>query len=117
MNNGYMNQTGTPLYSGGMMTPNQATAPNNYSQQIPYIENILESAIKIKAKIYATFPGSEAWRDRVFDGVIEGAGRDHVVISDPVTGEFHLIPSIYVDYVSFEENILAIIQQLMQKYR
>ena len=52
-----------------------------------------------------TFPGSNEWRDKVFDGVLEGAGRDHLVLSDPQTGNWLVLPNIYVDYVEFEESI------------
>ena len=37
--------------------------------------------------------------------VIEQAGRDHLIISDPSTGKWYLILMIYLDYVEFEEKV------------
>ena len=36
---------------------------------------------------YFTYTDSNEWRDRVYKGVIEAAGRDHLIISDPKTGK------------------------------
>ena len=42
---------------------------------------------------------------RYFKGVIEAAGRDHVILSDPQTGQRYLIPMVYVDFITFSEPI------------
>ena len=52
-----------------------------------------------------TFPGSNEWRDKSFSGILEAAGRDHVVLHDTATGKWFLLPNIYVDYIEFDENI------------
>ena len=70
-----------------------------------YIENILRLNIGKKAKLHVTVPGSEKWQDRVFEGIIEQAGRDHVIMSNPSTGEWYLVLMIYLDFVTFEEPI------------
>ena len=46
--------------------------------------------------IYMTFPDAGEWKDRIFTGVIEQAARDHFVISDPKTGKWYLLLSIYL---------------------
>jgi len=56
-------------------------------------------------KLYASFPGSAMWQDKIFEGIIENSGKDYIVISDPSTGEWNLILFIYVNYISFLENI------------
>ena len=38
-------------------------------------------------------------------GIIEAAGRDHLILSDPQTGERILLPMVYLDYVTFSEEI------------
>lgn len=43
--------------------------------------------------------------EQVFTGVIEAAGRDHIIISDPETGERYLLLMVYLNYVVFEEEI------------
>lgn len=70
-----------------------------------YIENILRLNKGKKAKVFASFPDSNEWRDRIYDGIIEQAGKDHLVMSSPSTGDWYLIPMIYVNWVEFEEKI------------
>ena len=70
-----------------------------------YIENILRLNKGKKAKVFAAFPDSNDWRDRIFDGIIEEAGKDHLIMSSPSTGDWYLIPLIYVNWVEFEEKL------------
>ena len=70
-----------------------------------YIENILKLNKGKKAKFYVTIPGSKDWRDKAFEGIIEQAGRDNVIISNPKNGEWYLILMVYLDYIIFEEKI------------
>ena len=110
MNNNYNNAIfpGSPLYSGNTQVPNQQSVPP-YSYDLPmeqsYIENILRLNKGKKAKLHITVPGSIEWQDRVFEGIIEQAGKDHVIVSNPKTGEWDLILIIYLDFVTFEEPI------------
>lgn len=111
MNNYYPN----PMYPGAPMpsgTPNQQQAPTA-EQSVPgmfpveqsFIENILRLNKGKVATFYMSFPDSVEWRDRAFNGVIEAAGRDHIIISNPNTGMWHLLRMIYLDYVDFDEPI------------
>ena len=70
-----------------------------------YIENILRLNKGKKVKAYVSFPDSTEWRNKIFDGIIEEAGRDHLIISNPSTGEWDLILMIYLNYVTFDEKI------------
>lgn len=70
-----------------------------------YIENILRHNKGKRAKLYVSFPDSVEWRDKIYDGIIEQAGRDHIILSDPQTGKWYLILMIYLNYVEFEERI------------
>ncbi|WP_100009831.1 spore coat protein GerQ [Lentibacillus sediminis] len=70
-----------------------------------YIENILRLNQGKRATVYMTFENNEEWNAQVFKGVIEAAGRDHIVLSDPQTGRRYLLLMIYLDYVVFEEEI------------
>jgi spore coat protein GerQ len=45
------------------------------------------------------------WGSKVFKGRLEAAGKDHIIISDTQTGTRYLLLSIYLDYVTFEEEI------------
>lgn len=70
-----------------------------------YIENILRNNKGKKIKAYVSFPDSINWKDKIFTGIIEQAGRDHLIISDPTTGKWYMILMIYLDYVEFDEKI------------
>ena len=83
--------------------------PNNYQTDYPmeqsYIENIIRNNIGKKVRVHASFSDSVEWRDRVFSGIIEQSGKDHIIISDPTTGKWYLLLLIYLDYVEFDEKI------------
>ena len=70
-----------------------------------YIENILRLNKGKKVEIYMSFPDSIEWKDRIFKGIIEESGKDHIILSDPNTGNWYLLVLIYVDYIKFDENI------------
>lgn len=90
-------------------TPNQETAPTTtgitYVEKGPYNENIFQTNKGKIASFYMSFPDSVEWRDKIFRGVIEEAGRDHVIISDPKTGKWTLLVLLYMNYVEFDEPI------------
>lgn len=81
----------------------------NYSESLPmeqsYIENILRLNKGKKVIAYFSYPDSTEWRDRKYEGIIEEAGRDHLIMSDPKTGRWWLLRIIYLDYVDFDEKI------------
>ncbi len=70
-----------------------------------YIENILRLNRGKMATIYMTFENNSEWNAKIFKGIIEAAGRDHVVISDPTTGMRYVLPMINFDYATFDEEI------------
>lgn len=109
MNNKYYGEfPGSPIYSGNTPLPNQETAPN-YSANIPdeqsYVENILRLNRGKKVSVYQSFADSGEWKDRIFTGIIEQSGKDHIILSDPTTGNWYLLLMIYVDFIKFEEKI------------
>ena len=75
-----------------------------------YIENVLRQNKGKKVKVYASFADSTSWRDRMFEGTIEEASRDHLIVC-LLDGRNILIPSIYMDYVEFEDKITYIFKQ------
>ncbi len=102
-----------PVFPGqGLMNntiPNQQTVPSLQNQmdidEQSYIENILRLNKGKKARFHITVPGSKEWQDRVFNGIIEQSGKDHIIVSNPETGEWYLILMIYLDFVTFDEPI------------
>ena len=69
-----------------------------------YIENILRLNRGKVATIYMNFEGSQ-WGSKVFKGELLEAGKDHILIKDNQTGMNYLLLSIYLSYISFDENI------------
>lgn len=78
--------------------------PYSDSEQ-SYIENILRLNKGKKVRAYVSYPDSVDWRDKIYDGVVEEAGRDHLILSEPSTGKWYLIRLIYLNYVEFDEKI------------
>lgn len=80
-------------------------AGNMISMEQSYVENILRLNKGKLATFYMSFPDSVEWRDKTFTGIIEAAGRDHIIVSDPKTGRWYLLLMLYLDYVDFDEKI------------
>lgn len=102
------NQNYYPNYQMPSGYPNQEYAPtagNNFSQEQSYIENILRLNKGKLGKFYCSFPDSIEWKDTVFTGIVEQAGRDHLIISNPNTGKWYLILMVYLNYAEFDEKI------------
>ena len=70
-----------------------------------YIENILRLNRGKLATLYFSYPDSVEWRDKTYTGIIEAAGRDHIIVSDPNNGRWYLLLMIYLNYVDFDEKI------------
>lgn len=77
----------------------------NLPMEQSYIENILRLNKGRRAKTYISFPDSVNWKDKIFDGTIEQAGRDHLIMNLE-DGRWILVPMIYLDYVEFDEKII-----------
>lgn len=92
-------------YAQGQQFP-QGQQPGATQGMLPeqqsYIENILRLNKGKEATIYMTFENTQ---QKVFKGIIEAAGRDHVIISDPESGRRYLLLMVYLDYVTFDEEI------------
>ena len=81
----------------------------NNNDELPmeqsYVENILRLNKGKKVTVYMSYSDSVEWRDKKYVGIIEQAGRDHLIISDPTNGKWYLLLMIYLDYVEFNEKI------------
>ncbi len=85
----------------GVNSTNNAIAFEEQS----YVENILRLNKGKLATFYFSYPDSVEWRDRTYTGIIEAAGRDHIIISEPDSGRRYLLLNIYLNYVEFNEKI------------
>ncbi|MCM2535693.1 spore coat protein GerQ [Neobacillus pocheonensis] len=98
-----------PVSPGAVSQPPSTNVASQLPGQLPieqsYIENILRLNKGKLVTVYATFEGNSQWNAKTFKGIIEAAGRDHVILSDPQTGMRYLIPMVAVDYITFDEQI------------
>ncbi len=102
--NSMSGQSNVPTYDQTQV-PNSMYQAGLFPDEQSYIENILRLNRGKKARFHVTVPGSIEWQDRVFEGIIEQSGKDHLIVSNPNTGEWYLILMIYLDFVTFEEPI------------
>lgn len=102
MNNTFFNKDVFPNKSyESVKIPNYTVVPFEDS----YIDSLIRNNIGKQVCIYVTFPSSNDFRDFKFNGILEQSGKDYVVLSEPSTGKWHLIPSIYINFITFDENI------------
>lgn len=103
-------QTGTmyPIMSQPQTQQIAANIPGMLPIEQSYIENILRLNKGKLATVYAIFDtalGDDEGTSLVFTGVIEAAGRDHLILSDPQTGKRVLLPMVYFGYATFDEPL------------
>jgi spore germination protein Q len=97
--------------AGGTGVPGGAfggVPPSIGQQQFPqtsYIENILRLNAGKVATIYMSFENNSQWANKVFTGVIEAAGKDHIILRDQNSTKRYLLLMIYVDYITFDSEI------------
>ncbi len=96
----------------GAFVPGTGTQPSG--PQIPgmlpleqsFIENILRLNRGKLAHVFALFDtGTNNSIFREFTGLIEAAGRDHLILSEPETGRRVLLPMVYFGYAVFDEEL------------
>lgn len=98
-------------YNQGSYNPAINPAINPFSNPLArgfrsYIEDILRLNRGKMATIYMTFQsGGQGAMNKSFTGVVEAAGRDHIILSDPNTGHRYLLLMVYVDYIEFPQDI------------
>ena len=89
-----------PYYPMYQPQPQQS----QFTDEQSYIENILRLNLGKMVSVYMNFENSQ-WGSKVFKGRLEAAGKDHIIISEPQTGIRYLLLSIYLDYITFDEEI------------
>ncbi|MGF9963908.1 spore coat protein GerQ [Bacillus rhizoplanae] len=112
---GYMQpQPGQPGQPGQQMqmpqTPQPTQAQVAASQgMLPleqsYIENILRLNKGKPATFFMTYERGSTLGTQSYTGIIEAAGRDHIIVSEPKSGKRYLLLMIYLDYVEFPGEI------------
>ncbi|MEH6936404.1 spore coat protein GerQ [Bacillus sp. JJ664] len=88
--------------SGGMITQQGQVVASPAMYEQSYVENILRQNRGKIATVYMTFTGNQ---QQVFVGYVMGAGRDHIVLRDVNSNKSFILLTIYLDYVTFDEQI------------
>ena len=99
MNNNYNN----PIYPTKDI--NNINFSNNIRNELfeeEYIDTIIKKNIGKNAKFYITIPTSTNWQDKIFEGIIENVGKDHVLLLNPNTNEKYIIPLIYTAFITYK---------------
>ncbi len=112
MNNGgyqvnpvFPNQSIPPAGIPQQFIPPTQPATGQLPMEQTYLENILRMNIGKVVKLHVTFSGSNEWLDKTFPCIIEAVGIDHIITSDPKTGEWHIIKTLYLNFLSCEEKL------------
>lgn len=114
MNGNYQNiyrQGNIPTYRQNQGTQPPFTNFTNQNQiniqddQFQYAYNILNNNPNQIADFYMSYPDSVEWRDRVFTGRIVHSTREYTLLKNEETKEWYVLPSIYLNYVIFNEEV------------
>ena len=96
-----------PQPVGGYYPPVQPILPDptmGLPNEQSYIENILRLNLGKVCTIYMNFENSQ-WGSKIFKGILKGAGKDHIVLKDLQSDTNYILLSIYLNYVTFDEDI------------
>lgn len=110
MNGSFYQNPSFPINNDDVSYQMQVSPPGNISSmsnndEQSYIENILRMNKGKRVNAYVSFGDSSEWQNKVFEGIIEAAGKDHLIMSNPETNKRYLIKLIYLNYVEFMESI------------
>ncbi|MGO4889099.1 spore coat protein GerQ [Anaerobacillus sp. MEB173] len=70
-----------------------------------YIENILRLNRGKIGTFHFTFENNNEWNALVIRGVVEEAGRDHIILKDPDSDRDYLMLMVNFDYAVFDEHL------------
>ncbi|MGG0186311.1 spore coat protein GerQ [Bacillus rhizoplanae] len=96
-----MPQTPQPQPTQAQIAASQGMLPLEQS----YIENILRLNKGKPATFFMTYERGSTLGTQSYTGIIEAAGRDHIIVSEPKSGKRYLLLMIYLDYVEFPGEI------------
>lgn len=84
--------------------PNSIINNNNTEDELLYVSDILKINKGKKAIIYCSYPDSNEWRDKIFEGTIVQSGKEYLLLKN-INNQLNLIWNIYINYIEFKENI------------
>lgn len=75
------------------------TYNNNLSEET-YVDSLLSKNIRKKITIHLNNNDNKD-----ISGILENIGKDYLILSESSTGYSHVVLPIYVNYITFEEEI------------
>ena len=102
---GYTGNVPPAVMSGAQMTQQGKVVPMPPQFEQSYVENILRLNLGKPATFYMTYENNSQWNAKVFTGILEAAGRDHIIISERQTGRRIILLMVNLDYVVFDEPL------------
>lgn len=105
-----------PMQPSGSAIPGIPFTPGQIVEE-SYIENILRLNRGKVITVYQTFENNSQWNAKIFRGVLETAGRDHIILSDPQTGKRYLLLMVNTDYITADEELNYVAPPLPQGIR
>lgn len=92
------------------MNPGVAVTPSYPNtggfREESYIENILRLNRGRPGVFHFSFNNTGAeTNNKAVRGIVEAAGRDHVILNESKTNHRYLFPMIYFDYAEFDEEV------------
>lgn len=100
-----------PMQPSGTWIQGTPITPGQLVEE-SYIENILRLNRGKVITVYQTFENNTQWNAKIFRGVLETAGRDHIILSDPQTGKRYLLLMVNTDYITADEELNYVPPQL-----
>ncbi len=70
---------------------------------LPCIEELLKFNRGKKIIIHMGFPNNKEQTN--ITGILEQSNQEYITLSNPQTGAWNILPTIYIDYITFDENI------------
>lgn len=102
MNDTFFNKE---IFSDDVYKKSIIDIPSYSISSFNHMSDLVKNNIGKQVCVYLTFPNSNDFRDFKIEGILEQSGEDYVILSVPSTGKWHLIPSVYVDLITFDENV------------
>ena len=93
------------------MTPGGTVVPAPQFEQ-SYVENILRLNLGKQGTFYMTYENNSQWNAKVFTGVVEAAGRDHIIITNGRQAAVSFLLMVNLDYVVSTSRFIINIQVL-----
>ncbi|WP_156324026.1 spore coat protein GerQ [Bacillus sp. JCM 19034] len=69
------------------------------------MENILRLNRGKVASFHMTYENNNEWNARVFRGIVEEAGRDHIIVSEVDGSNYYILLMVNLDFVEFDDPI------------